>query len=373
MTRWKPLDREYMARALSLAARARGRTSPNPMVGALVVKNGSIVGEGYHQGPGFPHAETEALDQAGDLADGSVLYANLEPCCHHGRTPPCTNAIVAAGVSTVVVSMVDPDPRVSGRGVATLRAHGIGVEVGLLRSPACRLNEHYVKHVTTGLPFVIYKYAMTLDGKTATSTGDSRWISSSESRELAHELRASCRAIMIGIGTALADNPRLTVRLATGEASPPWRVVVDTAAKLPPLARVITSSQAAPAVVAAGESAPEHRLAALREAGAMVWVLPETRGRIDLVYLMRRLGGEGLNSVLLEGGGTLAAAMVESHLVDRVVCFLSPRLVGGTVAPTPLAGSGTPFVASALSLTGVKVTRAGPDVVVDGYLPKGRG
>lgn len=359
-----------MKAALSEAEKARGLTAPNPMVGSVVADGGRIVGRGYHRGPGQPHAEVEALKNAGGRARGATLYVTLEPCCHHGRTPPCTEAVLESGVGRVVVATRDPNPRVNGRGLSLLKSGGLQVEVGLMEAEALRLNEHYFRHITSGLPFVTYKYAMTLDGKTGSRSGDSRWISGEQSRREVHALRGQVGAVLVGLGTALADDPRLTCR--AGEGFPqPWRVVVDTEAALPPGARLIRSSNRAPAVVVAGEGAPEDRVSRLREAGAAVWTLPRREGRVDLRELMMRLGREDINGVLLEGGGTLAHSMLEADLVDKIICYVALRLVGGEGAPTPLGGAGRPTINSGWTLMSVKTAASGDDIRIEGYLRQG--
>ena len=367
---WSETDQILMKAALSEAEKARGLTAPNPMVGSVVADGGRIVGRGYHRGPGQSHAEVEALRSAGGRARGATLYVTLEPCCHHGRTPPCTEAVLENGVRRVVVATRDPNPRVNGRGLSILKSGGLQVEVGLMEAEALRLNEHYFRHITSGLPFVTYKYAMTLDGKTGCRSGDSRWISGDQSRGEVHALRRRVGAVMVGLGTALADDPQLTCRAGEG-LHQPWRVVVDTEAALPPGARLIRSSSRAPAVVAAGEGAPEDRVSRLREAGAAVWTLPRREGLVDPRELMMRLGREGINGVLLEGGGTLAHSMLEADLVDKIICYIAPRLVGGEGAPTPLGGAGRPTINSGWTLKSVKTAGSGDDIRIEGYLRQG--
>jgi diaminohydroxyphosphoribosylaminopyrimidine deaminase/5-amino-6-(5-phosphoribosylamino)uracil reductase len=365
----------WMRRALELARRARGRTSPNPLVGAVVVREGLLVGEGYHQRAGTPHAEVQALAGAGERARGATVYVTLEPCAHHGRTPPCTEALIAAGVRRVVAAMIDPNPRVAGRGLAALEAAGIATQVGLLENEARQLNETYLHYITTGRPFVVLKWAMTLDGKIATSAGDSRWISNRASRRLGHRLRDEYDAVMVGVGTVLRDDPRLTARLSEfGEVPPegterqPLRVVVDSQARTPPTAQVLRPHGGPPTLVAVLDQAPAARRAALREAGAEVLVLPERGGRVDLVALMEALGRREVTSVLVEGGGTLHAGMLAAGLGDKVVAFIAPKIAGGAAAPTPVEGPGVSSLSEAVLLTGLAVRELEGDVVVEGYL-----
>jgi diaminohydroxyphosphoribosylaminopyrimidine deaminase/5-amino-6-(5-phosphoribosylamino)uracil reductase len=357
-----------MRRALRLADRARGCTSPNPLVGAVLVRDGQVVGEGYHQRAGEPHAEILALRAAGAAAQGATLYLTLEPCSHQGRTPPCSPAVIAAGIDRLVVAMEDPNPRVAGRGIAQVRGSGIPVDVGLLAAQARRQNEAYLKWVTGGLPFVTWKSAMTLDGKIATRTGDSRWVTGERARAHVHRLRAESDAIMVGIGTIRADDPLLTARLPGRRAQSPMRVVVDARAELPLDSRLLGTLAEAPVLVAATEAAPKTRRAALVAAGAQVLLLPEACGRVDLTALMRELGNREVTSLLLEGGAEIAASMLASGLVDRALLFIAPKIVGGRTAPGPVGGDGLARMAEAISLRDVTVRRFGADIAVSGYL-----
>lgn len=368
----------YMRRALALAARGQGRTSPNPLVGAVVVQAGEIVGEGWHQRAGTPHAEVHALAQAGALARGATVYVTLEPCAHFGRTPPCTAALLEAGVQRVVAAMVDPNPRVSGQGLATLKAAGVETTVGVLEEEARRLNEAYVKYITTGRPFVLLKGALTLDGKIATSAGDSRWISGPDSRRLVHQLRDEYDAVLVGVNTVLRDDPRLTTRLADwGRTDPhrpprdPRRVIVDSQARTPPTAQVLRGGSAAPTLIATLASAPAERRAALEAAGAEVLLLPARDGRVDLSALMEELGRREITSVLLEGGGTLNAGALAAGIVDKVLFFIAPKIAGGRDAPTPVEGPGVARMAEAWRVEKLQTRMVGGDVVVEGYVREG--
>ncbi len=352
-----------MRRALQLASQARGRTSPNPMVGAVVVRDGREVGWGFHRAAGEPHAEREALARAGPRAAGATLYVNLEPCDHHGRTPPCTEAILAAGVRRVVVALEDPDPRVRGRGVHRLREVGVQVEVGVLEEEARRLNVAYVKHRTAGLPWVTAKWAASLDGRIATRTGESRWITGPQAREYAHRLRDQHDAVLVGIGTALRDDPSLTCRIPGGRD--PLRVVVDSRLKLPAHARMLREGSS-PVVVATTPQAEPERVRELASAGAEVWVCEPDGGRVSLHHLLRRLADRGVLSVLVEGGAEVHASLLEAGLVDRVVAFVAPMLLGGRDAPGAVAGSGVADVSMALRLHGVVVRHFGADLCVEG-------
>jgi diaminohydroxyphosphoribosylaminopyrimidine deaminase/5-amino-6-(5-phosphoribosylamino)uracil reductase len=360
-------DEVYMRLALDLARCGRGRTSPNPMVGAVVVKEGRIVGQGYHERAGGPHAEVVALREAGEAARGATLYVSLEPCCHTGRTGPCTEAILEAGVARVVAAMKDPNPLVAGRGLERLRQAGLEVTVGVLEREAARLNEVFCKYITTRRPFVVLKVAMTLDGKIATRTGASRWITGPAAREYVHALRDTYDAVLVGRGTVLADDPALTVRLPQGGRDP-VRVVLDSRARLPETARVLQTGSPAPTIVAVTGDAPAERIGRLEEAGARVMVLPGEGGRVSLPALLEELGRREITSVLVEGGATVHAAALAAGVVDKVVWFVAPKIFGGREAPGPVGGPGVADPAAALALEDVEVTRYGPDICIEGYV-----
>ncbi|MDK2888394.1 MAG: diaminohydroxyphosphoribosylaminopyrimidine deaminase [Thermoanaerobacter sp.] len=360
-----------MRMALDLAKKAMGRTSPNPMVGAVLVKDGQVVGRGYHARAGTPHAEIHALREAGERAEGATLYVTLEPCCHQGRTGPCTEAILAAGVKRVVTAMVDPNPLVAGRGVERLRQAGVEVTVGVLEEEARRLNEVFVKYITTRSPFVVLKAAMSLDGKIATRTGESRWITGSQARLAVHYLRDRYDAILVGINTVLKDNPSLTTRLPDREGRDPVRVIVDSLARTPPGARVITQESPAPTIVAVTEKAPEENRRRLEDAGARVLVVPGPGPGVDLVALMKELARREITSVLVEGGSRIHASFLESRLVDKVIWFIAPLIIGGSSAPGPVGGEGPARLSEAVRLREVLITRYGEDFCVEGYVNDG--
>jgi diaminohydroxyphosphoribosylaminopyrimidine deaminase / 5-amino-6-(5-phosphoribosylamino)uracil reductase len=360
-------DQAWMQKALRLAARGRGRTSPNPMVGAVVVREGRLVGSGWHRRAGEPHAEVLALRQAGDQARGSTVYVSLEPCAHHGRTPPCAGALIAAGVARVVAAMEDPDPRTSGKGLDALRSAGIEVEVGLLEPEARRLNEQFVVHRTTRRPFVTYKAGVSLDGRTAAQDGSSKWITSEAARRDSHRLRAQSDAICAGIGTILADDPQLTVR-GVAALRPPLRVVVDSAGRTPTDAGVL--SKDAPTVIFTAAGDDDARLTALKEAGAETICAPEPGGRVSVPDMLRNLGDRGVVSLLLEGGAILAGSFAAQGLIDRYVFYLAPKLIGSTGAGT-LNGWTAPTLADALELEIAEARRIGPDLRITAY-PAGK-
>lgn len=352
-----------MRRALDLAARGAGLVSPNPMVGAVLVRDGEVVGEGWHEGPGRPHAEVVALEAAGDRARGATLFVTLEPCAHYGRTPPCAPSVVAAGVTSVVAAMGDPNPAVDGRGLAALRSAGIEVFVGLMEEQAARQNASFLKHVRTGLPHVTLKMAASLDGKAAARDGTSRWITGAEARAEVHRMRGGADAIMVGAGTAFRDDPSLTVRDPGYRGRPSLRVVVDGRGIVPETHQVF--SDGAPTLVATTEGAPGWRRDRWRAAGAEVLVLDDAGSAlIPLEDLFRELGKRDVQRVLLEGGPTLAWESVRRGMVDEVVLFFAPILVGGQDAPSVLMGGGIPTITAPFRLDLDEVSRVGPDIKV---------
>lgn len=348
-------DADYMRLALELAERGLETVRPNPMVGAVAVREGRIVGQGYHPGPGQPHAEVFALSSVGESARGVTLYVTLEPCCFAGRTPACTELIIQKRVSRVVCAMEDPDARVSGRGVARLGEAGIRVEVGLLAEQARRLNEVYTKHRTCGLPFVTLKLAQTLDGRIASSSGDSRWITSKASRAYAHRLRARVDAVLVGAGTVRADDPELSVRHVAGRD--PVKIVLDSGLRICTRAKVFAG---APLVVAAAEGVLRERQKAVAAAGARVWQVPAVQGRPRIRDVLARAAAENLIHVLVEGGGQVAASALREGLVDRMAVFIAPKIMGGGI---PAVGDlGIDRVVEAVELEEVEVERIGADL-----------
>ena len=361
---------DYMARALALARMALGHVSPNPAVGAVIVDGDVIMGEGYTQPPGSAHAEVVALEQAREGARGATMYVTLEPCAHFGRTPPCTRAIIAAGISEVRMAMLDPNPLVSGRGQRELEEAGIKTYLGEREQEARELNEAYLKFITTGLPFVIAKFAMSLDGKIATKSGDSKWISGQEARRQVHSLRHIVDAIMVGVNTVLADDPQLTAREVEGGARrQPLRVIVDSYGRTPPQAQALKGPGTT--LVATTGALRPGRDGALKEVGAELLTLPEAEGMVDLAELMKALGQRQIASVLVEGGGALLGSLFDLGLVDKVVAFIAPVIIGGVGPATSIGGRGVEKVAQALRLGRVRVERVGDDVMITGYPEKG--
>ncbi|MBI3947745.1 MAG: bifunctional diaminohydroxyphosphoribosylaminopyrimidine deaminase/5-amino-6-(5-phosphoribosylamino)uracil reductase RibD [Armatimonadetes bacterium] len=354
-----------MTVALRQARRALGSASPNPAVGAVVVRGEAVVGRGHTHPPGGPHAEVVALAEAGERARGATLYVTLEPCAHQGRTPPCTGAVIRSGVTRVVAAMEDPHDIVAGRGFDALRAAGVALDVGVREPDAQALLEAYVKHVRTGIPFGLLKCALSLDGKIATRTGDSRWVSGEPARAQVHRLRQDFDAVAVGVGTVLRDDPQLTVRLPRKRRDP-WRVVLDSCARTPPGARLFEAG--GPVIVAATRRAPAERRQVLEARGATVLVVPEAEGRVNIRDLFRQLGERGITSVLLEGGGEVAASALAAGVIDRVLFFVAPLLVGGRDAPTPVEGIGVAKMADAWSLERVRFRRVGADLAVEGHV-----
>lgn len=357
----------WMRRALDLAARARGRTSPNPMVGAVLIKDGEVVGEGFHAYAGSDHAEIVALHEAEAAADGATLYVSLEPCCHFGRTPPCVEQIVRAGVRRVVAACEDLNPAVSGKGIAALRTAGLTVDVGVLGDEAARLNEAFFKYIRTGRPFVILKAAASLDGKIATRTGESRWITGETARRRVHELRNEVDAVLVGIGTVLRDDPQLTTRLGIADQRDPARVIVDNLARVPLRAKVVNRASTAPTLLAVSQMAPRARLEALEREGIQVIVVEGSPRRVSLERLMEALGKIGYLSVMIEGGAEINASALREGIVDKVLLFLAPILIGGKSAPTAVGGDGIEAISQAVRLHDVRIERIDDDLLVEGY------
>lgn len=359
-------DLAYLEMAYGLAEKARGWASPNPYVGAVLVSGSEIVGCGYHERPGAPHAEINALRQAGSRARGSTLYLTLEPCVHWGRTPPCIEAVIAAAPRRVVISSYDANPVVFRKGVRRLRETGIPVEVGKLKERHQELNAAYIKHITTGRPLVTLKAAASFDGRIASRKGDSRWISSPGAREYVHILRGEHDAIMVGVNTILRDDPRLTVRHPLWKRKPILRAVIDSRLRLPLGARILSTLDRGKLAVLTTPAAPLPKEQALRKRGVEVVRLPGRRGAVDLARALSWLGEQGIASLLVEGGSRLHTAMIEGRLADRLFLVLSPKLVGGADAPSFLEGSGAAKIVDALGLSSVSSFVIGQDIILEG-------
>jgi diaminohydroxyphosphoribosylaminopyrimidine deaminase/5-amino-6-(5-phosphoribosylamino)uracil reductase len=373
-------DQAYMKLALRLAAKGAGWVSPNPMVGAVVVKGGQILGRGYHRAYGLPHAEVEALRRAGAAARGADLYVTLEPCNHQGRTPPCTQAVLSAGIRRVVIATRDPNPRVNGGGGEFLQTQGLQVETGLLADQARRLNEAWFKWVETGLPFVIAKAACSLDGKIATAGGESQWLTGETARAFGHQLRHQVDAILVGIGTVLADDPQLTVRLPSRKTEnrkpktenrprDPIRIVLDSRLRLPLNARLLHLDSPSPTWVACTPAAPKDEIKTLKDLGAEVLVMPaDSNGLVALNPLLTELGRRQVQSLLVEGGAETLGSFFDQRLVDKFYFFYAPKILGGKKAPGMLAGAGVQRLGNALQARDMRVSKLGLDLLVAGYL-----
>ncbi len=359
-------DEHWMRRALRLAEKGRGRTSPNPMVGAVLVKDGRVVGEGYHAGAGEAHAEIVALRQAGKEARGATLYINLEPCAHYGKTPPCAPVVIEAGVKRAVVGMEDPNPLVKGRGLEMLRTAGFDVEVGILEEACRRLNEAFCKYIRIKEPFVILKVAATLDGKIATQHGESKWITGEDSRRLAHRLREQADGLLVGIGTILKDNPMLTARIRGGRD--PYRIVLDSHLRTPEEAKVVVHNPEK-TIIATTELAPRDKMESLAKKGVRVLILDSMQGKVNLRSLLFRLGEMGMMSLLVEGGSEVNGSFLNEGLIDKIFFFLSPKFLGGQALGI-FGGRGTAKLEEALSLKQLKIKKVGEDILLEGYLKK---
>ncbi|MBI3793570.1 MAG: bifunctional diaminohydroxyphosphoribosylaminopyrimidine deaminase/5-amino-6-(5-phosphoribosylamino)uracil reductase RibD [Nitrospinae bacterium] len=368
---------EFMTRALQLAETARGRTSPNPMVGAVIVKGNRIIAEGFHQKAGGDHAEIVALKKAKDAAKGASLYVTLEPCCHHGKTPPCTDAIIKAGIKKVAIAAQDPNPLVCGKGTAQLKKAGVAVFQGLLQKEAKKLNEAYNKFITEKIPFVTLKVALSLDGKMADSAGVSKWISNENSRQKVHEMRASSDAVLVGVNTLLNDNPRLNARVGKKSDRQPVRVVADSSLRTPPTARILHS--AGGEVWIATTSDDQKKIKSLEDEGAKIIRVEEKNKRVDLKALMKELAKRGIVSLLLEGGASMIGDAMKNDMVDKMALFYAPLIIGGegrySLAGTDMAKD-LPKASRLLELSVTTIPADGPaknsvgDVLVEGYVKK---
>lgn len=359
-------DTGYMKMALHLSQQGRGRTSPNPMVGAVVVKDGAVAGKGYHQKAGTPHAEIHALNEAGMAAQGSTLYVTLEPCCHRGRTLPCVDFIIRSRVARVVVAMQDPNPLVNGRGVRMLRDAGVQVDLGILENEARTLNEFFIKYITRKVPFVILKAAVSLDGRIATRTGDSRWITGEAARERAHEIRNTVDAVLVGVNTVLTDNPSLTTRLPGSEGRDPVRIILDTHLRTPLDARIIVNDSPAKTLIFAGGDVARERIKAYQERNVTVLVAKKGMHRIEFAQILEDLGGMEISSLMIEGGAEVHASALKAGIVDRVVFFVAPKIIGGGASREAIANLGVERIQDALQLEHIRIEQVGDDVMIQG-------
>lgn len=361
---------KFMERAIELAKLGIGFTSPNPLVGAVIVKEDKIIGEGYHEIYGGHHAEINTFKNATQDVKGATMYVTLEPCSHYGKTPPCAEAIVKSGISKVIIGMKDPNPLVAGRGIKILKSNGIEVITGVLEDEMKKLNEIFIKYITTKEPFCILKTAMTLDGKIATKTGDSKWITNEESRNYVHEIRHSVSGIMVGIGTILKDNPSLTTRIKDINGKDPIRIIVDTYGRTPLDSKVLNNKSKSKTIIATTEKANPGIINKFKERNAEVLIIPIKNNKVDIKYLIKLLGEKGIDSILLEGGGTLNYSALNEGIIDKVISFIAPKIIGGKDAKTPVEGEGKTYINDCFNLENINLLRFNKDIVIEGYLRK---
>lgn len=357
-------DHRYMTQAIRLARKAEGRTSPNPLVGAVIVKDGKIVGEGYHRRAGLPHAEAEAINRAKRKAKGATLYVTLEPCDHFGKTPPCCDKIISSGIKKIKIAMKDPNPINNGKGIRRLKARGIGVNIGICKKEAETLNEPYIKFMKKKMPYVTAKLAQSLDGKIATKLGESKWISGERSREFVQDLRSKADAVMVGINTVLEDNPLLTVR--DKRLRSPVRVIVDSKLKIPADSKLLKSINRAQIIIAATEEAAKSKIRLLENKGAAVIIFKSKNGRVPLESLLRNLAKNGIIHVLAEGGGELIGSLFDRKLIDRFIFIISNKIIGGKAAPGAIGGSGIKILREAKILNSLDIKKIGGDLLLTG-------
>jgi diaminohydroxyphosphoribosylaminopyrimidine deaminase/5-amino-6-(5-phosphoribosylamino)uracil reductase len=361
-------DQHFMRMALDLAIKGQGFTSPNPMVGAVVVKDSQVVGSGYHQMVGGPHAEVSAIDAAGKLAKGATLYVTLEPCNHTGRTPPCTRKILEAGIKRVVVAMIDPNRDVAGGGAEFLEQQGIRITTGVCQEQARKLNEAFVKFVRTRRPFVIAKCAATLDGRIATRSGDSKWVTGEKARQFVHRLRHAVDGILVGINTVRTDNPSLTTRLPDGQGKDPVRIILDTRLSISPEAKLLRQESDADTILVVGEALTPDKKTTFEKDGIRVIQSELKNGLIDMDALMGRLGTMGLTSLLIEGGSRVLASAFGAGIVDKVIFFYAPKILGGDDGIPICSGPGPELMSQSIAVNDINVRRFGDDVMIEGYI-----
>lgn len=363
------IDLRYMKRAVTLAKRGAGWVNPNPMVGAVLVKDGRIIGEGFHEFFGGPHAEVNAIRAcaaASEQVEGSILYVTLEPCAHEGKTPPCVNLIADKKIAGVVIGITDPNPLVNGQGIRFLQSRGISVEVGVMGPQIRELNEVFTKYIHTGQPFVVLKSAMTLDGKIATVTNASRWITGELSRKMVHRMRQQLSAVMVGVDTVIFDDPLLNIRMK-GEWKNPLKVIADTHGRIPLEAKVLTHDPQL-AIVASSELADRKKLKDIERKGAQVLICPLKNDKVDLAFVMKSLGAMGIDSVMIEGGSTIAFSALQERLVDKVVSFIAPKILGGVNAPTAVGGAGISSMDDAIDLINIRTRKIGQDLMLESWI-----
>ena len=361
-------DQYYMNLALDLARKSEGQTNPNPLVGAVIVKSGKVVAKGYHEKAGLPHAEAIALNKAGTKARGADLYVNLEPCCHHGRTPPCTEAIISAGIKRVILGIRDPNRLVNGRGIRFLRKQGVEVVIGVLRRDCHKINEHFIKYITTGRPWVILKSAVSLDGKIATRTGDSKWITGSKARAYAHRLRSRVDAILVGAETVRMDDPQLTVRPKKKGMRNPVRIIVSGKGSISTSAKIFNNAHKERVIYVANASLPLIRKKKLQKIGVEVLLVKYRKKKVDLPLLMDALGKIKITSIMIEGGSEISGNALKEKLVDKLIYFLAPKIIGGKNAPGPVGGQGISRIEDFIEVKEISIEKLGNDFVIEGNI-----
>jgi diaminohydroxyphosphoribosylaminopyrimidine deaminase/5-amino-6-(5-phosphoribosylamino)uracil reductase len=357
---------KYMQLAYELAKKGVGQVNPNPLVGAVIVKDDRIIGKGYHEYYGGPHAEVNAFRSAEESVEGATMYVTLEPCSHYGKTPPCAEAIVKNKIAKVVIGMLDPNPLVAGRGVTIMQEAGIEVEYGFMEQELTQMNRVFLQFIQTKLPYVLLKTAMTLDGKIAAHTGDSRWVSNEASRTKVHHLRNELMGIMVGVDTVIADDSLLTCRLEDQKTRNPIRIVVDTHARIPLESKILNSSQQAKTIVAVGENADVEKRRQIEALGNQVMEVQMKNGRVDLKHLMSLLGKQGIDGILLEGGATLNFSALEAGIVNEVISFIAPKIIGGSTSKSPVGGKGIDMMRDAIELQELKWEQLGNDLMISG-------
>ena len=356
-------DTEFMKLALKLAIKARGNTFPNPLVGAVIVNKGRVVGKGYHKKAGTPHAEIHALEEAGDMAKGATLYVNLEPCSHEGKTPPCVNAIIRQNISRVVIGMSDPNPLVNGKGIKILQDSGIKVSVGLLEKQAKKINEIFIKYITSRLPFITLKAAVSIDGKICSKTGESKWITNEQSRQYVHKQRFYHNAVMVGINTIIKDDPHLTCRLENKKTHYPYRIILDSSLKINLMANILQDKYKEKIIIATTENADEDKLRQLQKTGINVIITGKTK--VNIADLLKILGKREITSIMVEGGSTVFTSLIEDDMFDKILLFIAPKIIGGKNALTITEGSGIESIQSAKKLKLHKIHKFEDDIMLE--------
>ena len=360
----------YMKEALRLAVKGKGRTSPNPMVGAVIVKNNKIIGKGYHKKAGFPHAEIEAIRDAGEKAKGSRLYVNLEPCSHYGRTPPCSEAIIKSGIKDVIIGMKDPNPLVAGKGIRKLKKAGINIVHGIMGKECRAINEPYIKYIAKKLPYVTLKVAGSLDGKISTKTGESRWITGDQARNYVHKIRDEVDAVMVGINTVLRDDPMLTTRLKKKDLRHPVRIILDSRLKIPLTAKSVQLKNGQKTIVATTAKASLRKKKILEKMGVGVLLIKEKESKVDMMDLMKKLGKMEISNIMIEGGAEVNASALQSGIVDKVIFFIAPIIIGGANATSSIMGNGISLLKDAVSIKEAKIKKLGRDFMLEGYIQR---